>query len=827
MGKRILSFLLTLAIITAFLPLSSFEVTAAATQNSRIAISASNVSTIEGNKPYIEVILKKAKIAPSKVAVAVVAAGSGSEDVLAASRFDMSENDDKWTFQFDTAAALSSIGDVNLWFFVDDKEPISDNKCWRVDGNNPTYYFSLRGLNPKRLYASVTETPMGYTLTAYSVIGDTYFEFVKQETGVAATGTRVDIATAGSLTYDIPDLTGGYMLRYTRDGISQDIAYFRLLGGKLPLGISKAVAMKAELGHSGSEGSIDGWSTGEGSPNGRLKAWVSVNNEDFDYPVELYIVNKDTKEETFLAKSMDNGVLDAATIDAQAENPYNWGYNRNVRYFFDITIDTKFADGIYLLRARRGNDYIDIWQYEMFNGQLHGMTSGETPIKPLSVDDSAPANEYCRIFLQDESFVTSTATSYFSLDGGKKWLPLSDMGNYKKRDSKTGQLMSSKVFDKGFELWLSDTAPVSGKMPDSAKLIKFPKVGKRSGAPKLEVNYQLAHMNSDGTLNFDYYDENLWVVVEKGKTVPLGEGYLFYYGGQTENNQGYIKQTGKPDWEFGSYELPSTGIPIPESDEDNGGIMYSETSDKVSYKSIKEYYFVSTVPYIKDGVYYPASKPAKLAVSSYAKPPAMKIDYKKETMKLIAGAVFEDKQIYNGIVSVQTAKSKTEGVVSVTEMLDNDCLEGSYQIAPTAKKPASCPVFWSFAYRGTDIMELDSDSYKDKEVNITEYGKFTPSKALEFRQETEGSWSNWGGFKAPKSAGQEVEYRTKATAKSGKLIFEGEWWMDDSVILKSEDEVEVWAAGEPQAFQYRWGKSYETQNGKAPTKDGVEWTNIG
>lgn len=812
MFKRILSCLLVLMLITAFLPASAFQA-AAATQYGRMEIE---MSALAGNKPYIKVTFK---IQPEEVEFVLVPAGTKAADVSTATSLKMVENFGSWRYDFNSDDEVLDKGDFNLWFFIDgSSEPITDNKCWRAIGGDVHYYETFKGLDPIRAYAEVTGwTKTDFSMYIYSVFGATKLELVKKAGGNVI--LLENITKVGTRTYNFPaGLTGTYILRYTRGDRSQDIGYISLLGGELPFAIL-GYDTKAKLEPSSSIGVIAGWGKDINLPIGILKAYVFVAYEDFDYATELYLINKDTGSETFLARSFEaNGTL-GANVSVETDDKGRW-INGGM-YDFELIITTKPADGMYLLRVKRGKEAVNIWQFEMFNGVLYGMDPGETPIKPTTVDDPTLANEYYRIFILGET-IEATGTSYYSLDGGKKWQPISSMAEYNKRNPKTGQLNSSKIFDKGFELWFSDTAPTGKNMPDSAKLIKFPKVGKRPKSAKLAVDYQLAHLGSDGVLSFDFYDENLWVPVKKGTTEMLSEGYLYRYGGVKETNKGDLKQTGKPDWADRYYILDSKGIPIPESDEENGGIRYSETSDRVSYKTIKENYFVSTIPYIEGGVYYPASKPAKLAVSSYLKPKAMKIDYKKETIKLVAGAVFEDKRIYNGIVPATTAKSKTDGVISVTEMLDNDWLNGSYQIVPTSKKPASCPVFWEFAYRG-DMMELDKEGDRAKEINITEYGKFTPSKALEFRE----SGGKWGSFKAPKSGGASYEYRTKCTAKGGKLMFDSEWLMIDSMVFKKEYEDFVWAAGKTQTFEYKWGVNYKAKNGKTPTKDGVEWTNIG
>ncbi|MCL1820411.1 MAG: hypothetical protein FWG36_07135 [Oscillospiraceae bacterium] len=824
--KRFICCFISLLFIT--LPIIEVQAKAAVTSDDRVSVSQTIISRFVAGQTSLNVIFnigKRASVANiDEVYVAVVPAGAEKPTATDSSMKMMEGEGTFWKCLFDTDI-LYGIGDFNLWFFVDGLSPMTDNKCWRAS-NRTGYFDSFRGLDPIRPYASVNAGYFGstFTLTAHSVIeGSTKIELVKRgdETNIVYT---IAINAAGTTTHSIPNLNGGYILRYTKGDKSQDLAYLRILGGKLPFGLTYGTPRKAEVLPYSSEGAIIGWSKGEDKVSGMLVAIVSVANEDFDHNVELYLVDKDSADSTSIGKTAENGTLTSiATVDTGILG--GWNPQGPVRYFINVTIDSKPDDGTYLLQVRRGSETVDIYQFEMFNGVLYDMLPGEMPIKPLSVNDPDLLNEYYRIFIYGETVEAATATSYFSIDGGKKWKPISELSNYAKRD-KNGQQGYNKVFNKGFELWLSDKSPVKKDMPEDAKIIKFPQVGKRQKTAKLEVNYQLAHM-VNGVLAFEFGDENLWLPVEKGSSEPLRGGYIYRYGGTREDNQGYTKQTGKPDYFDRYYNLGTEGIPIPESDEDNGGVKFSESeySERISYRSIKENYFVSAVPYIDGGTYYPASKPAKLAVSSYIKPKAMKADYKKETLKLVAGAVFEDPRFYNGIVSVETAKNKSEAIISITSMLDDDCLEASYQIVPMGKKPASCPVYWELAYRGTGMMELYSEMERDREINITEYGKFRPSKALQFRLKGD---EKWGGFKAPKSGGVEYEFRSKATAKSGKMMFEGdEWYIFDSIVFKRDDEWEVWAAGKVLPFEYGWGTAYETKNGKTPGKEGIEWTNIG
>jgi hypothetical protein len=726
------------------------------------------------------------------------------------------------------------IGDYNIYLFINDAAPVTLNICWRVTRSTTLLPLvqSFSGLDPRRNSADVLITttppdrPLQFSLLSFSVKGETYLEYVKRETGQVV-GAKINITETGISTHTFPNLTGSYILRYTIDGESQNISYVRLLGGMLYFGLPDGWPSSARIGVIESRGIVNWTNSSDVTQGGNVNAQITVLGEDFDYPVEFSIVNKTTGAVVGSAhKSFEDGKINEPTVKDITDNKYSSMFlTYDINYSLGGTV---FGDGMYVGRAKRNKEEFDIFQFEVFKGRAFDMAPGETPILPLSADNPDWNNDYNRIFILGEAFVsTSSSITHYSVDGGKKWQPISEMSKLREVDTKTGRLNSAKVFDRGFELWLSDTAPSGKRMSDSANLIKFPKVGKRPGAPRLEVNYQLAHM-VDGVLDFDVWDENLWVPVERGKTELLNDRAYFYVNeGVKENSHGDERPSGKPNWAGGIFPMFNSGMPIPESCCCNGGIreIESERSERIVYRSIRQSYFVFRAPQVSGSVFFPASKPARLGVSSYLKPPSMRINYKSETMKLRAGIVFEDKRIFDGVVDAATARDKTKNIINVTELL-NEGFEASYQVAPTAKRPASGPVEWYPAERGEEF----TDEFSNREQNVIVNGKFRPSRVVEFRQKTSSGWpEKWGSFRAPKTGTEEYEFRAKATARGGRLMFDGDMWIiDDSIAFKriegEMDEIEVWAAGKAHTFEYRWGTNYHTTNGKTPTKPGIEWT---
>ncbi len=413
-----------------------------------------------------------------------------------------------------------------------------------------------------------------------------------------------------------------------------------------------------------------------------------------------------------------------------------------------------------------------------------------------------------------ESIVEGFASiSAFSIDGGTKW----KAGTPSDKDIK-------KLFDKGGVLALTNDYDTKAKAPNkgvsfkaavmeddgttvkteaveyvpSAVLIKFDKIDPRATAPKLAVNYTI-YKDDTGKTN------GAWTVVEKGKTAEYAVNTLAIAAPADG------KKLGADDvwYNWGKLVSPDpddSTKTIKESCEE-GGVWVKDLPE--TGKVLKSAYFVKVGFTVNttDKKYVAASKPIKLNVSSLIKAPNLKVDYKKETMKLKApmnvyfgtevaladktpdaivkgknadgvavwpgadnGLIVipadkkDDAKIPAGVDTVMTPAFKTDAdgnivldangkAVATKEGEENTIL--AWQGA-TDKKPASGKQTIKLAIRAVT---------PEEDIAVTEgKGKVTMDKTL---QAFDATKKKWGGF--PKlTRKSDVLVRVKTTAKQNK-----------------------------------------------------------
>ncbi|MCL2083648.1 MAG: hypothetical protein FWH06_00135 [Oscillospiraceae bacterium] len=719
------------------------------------------------------------------------------------------------TFMVGFVDAKIGIGDYNFYFFVkteDDSYIISESKCYRMYPERTLfgYYEILNGLNPPR-ESLVLPYWNPLAETEFDVLwyndehksedekANTYVEilvfgyetgktrFYLQRYGVEPEWEHARIVEGvGYATYTVTGTTGLFTLHYTVDGGEtwRPLGYLAMLNGRImqyPMSPDKPPPKAV----------VDIFASDTGRyGDGKIEASIVVKDEDYSTATSIVLAN--TASETSLQSWESFDFSGFVTENAAPEHKRKTGSQsmESVTYKFSVT-PPELGDGVYSVSVARGAEVFECFRLEVFGGEYHTMFAGELSIKPLEAD-AAYDGDYIRLWLASESLRIPAGQQSFSLNGGDKWDVIS-----KFKDDKL-----SSYIDKGMELCFADKAPdpASKKPPADAKIIRFPKVAKRDAAPKIAVNYRLAHMK-DGKLVFGADDLNMWVPVEKNApNTAIGAGYVYRFEGVAEKN-GQPRPSGKPNTASGFNPLPAEGIAVHESES-------NETNRGMAYKSVKRSYFVYTEAAYIDGVYRPPSKPAKLSVSSYTKPPKMAVNYKTETIKLTKGIVLDLKELYDGVVSDADAKKQHD----ISEFMNAGRFGVAYRVPPTDKKPASGIAFYAAAFRA-DKSELVSA--------IDDNGKFKPAKDIEFRKK---GADKWGSFKAASSAGihKEYEYRVKNSAKSGKLQYYGGdvWGVDDNW---KDDDTQVYAAGPPQDFEYEWA-TWEDERGK--TKSGIVYTNL-
>ena len=232
---------------------------------------------------------------------------------------------------------------------------------------------------------------------------------------------------------------------------------------------------------------------------------------------------------------------------------------------------------------------------------------------PLIINGSSNGYE---INLTAETLTVPTPTSIqaYSTDGvGKKWTAVkTGVDLFNPKTGAFGTAKFAKLLDKGMTLWLYCGTNFGVKElpdhPDDPDIIKFTEIKKRDPAPKAAVDYQIG-ADMTGATTGD------WVLVAKSTGTLLKAGIEIAAAdskGKTPDGNGYGK----------FYDGATNGIPMKEMD---------------GTKVVKSVYFARYAPKLSNDIYYPASKSAKITVSSETKAPKYKADYKKEVIKLKKG----------------------------------------------------------------------------------------------------------------------------------------------------------------------------------------------
>lgn len=241
----------------------------------------------------------------------------------------------------------------------------------------------------------------------------------------------------------------------------------------------------------------------------------------------------------------------------------------------------------------------------------------------------------------------------YSLDGGTKW---------KKGKLPSDAAKFSKLLDKGMTLWLADkynekaikedkTVVAEKGVPDTAKVIKFPEIGKR---PKANIE-KLAPFYSDNT-------PTKWMLCKKGSTeytAPEGT----YEWAETSNGK-----TATGDWK----SIPADGYDI------------KAPGTKVTY-------LFRTAAIASSGAYTPASKIFKVKPVAFQKAPKYKAPTAKKgvaTLKLKKGDFGKvGDKVYGSLTAATALKIVNEVSDDTSEILGGELV--TIWKAATGKKPRS------------------------------------------------------------------------------------------------------------------------------------------
>jgi hypothetical protein len=753
--------------------------------------------------------------AEEDVKIAIVPAGTPPGDITEAQKLPVKRVNNGLRSPFRVAVNILAylIGDHNVYVFAEGMSaPITDGKCYRFRRQGIPIIWE--GLDPLRSFAVLEGTGVlnQFVLNVYFYSPNRTFAELAAPDG--STVLREPINSVGLLTFNIPaGLSGAYLLRVTGDdgGSWQSLSYLLLLNSDIMN--RRSFGTTIDILHRKPSGLFNSRiSSAEirlvetlSSPMTLISAQV-VLEEDFEADTELV-----------LGKLAGGEVTDTVLLLSSADAPFaqdvnmvwrsfGWeGYSFPSRYPFIYTFRYDLgavpleAGRIYALIARRGGQTMELCRFEALSEKyVLPIARGELIVAPSSSDlefippdDENPRRVPPRIMLTEGRIIIPEGVKSYTTDG-RKWRNIETLNS-------AGM---NRLFDKGMTLTFSDAEVSKGAKapPADSGYIKFPGINRRGKAPKVGIDYALAH-TVNGKVVFDVFDENLWVAVARGTTNILSEGYMYYEEGWSgERDRG----TGRPNFTRGADLLYKEGMPIFESDYDyDSG---DNDSDFFSYRTTRTSYFITTVPGQAGDAYNPPSRPARLRVSSLIKPKTVKTNYKRETVRLPAGAVVEDPSIYRGIVTAEDAKNP----VSITPLLDSRFPGFAYVMAPTAKKPASVFVDVQFAPRNPGrtpaaVWEMEKDGRSVREIFVNEStGRLRVGRGIEFRKK--GS-ERWGRFKIPKDPNEEWEYRFKATARGSRMMNDFEmFFIDDARAIRrikgDTHIVDLFAAGAARPLYY-------------------------
>lgn len=303
----------------------------------------------------------------------------------------------------------------------------------------------------------------------------------------------------------------------------------------------------------------------------------------------------------------------------------------------------------------------------------------------------------------------------YSTDAGKTW--------------KTGTLTDTafvKLLDKSLELWLcymnyNSKAKKPQGSGDEHNIIAFAKINKRATTPTLVVNYEIGEDMGSGTGEFLLTERNGATAVKDSIEIGVPD-----FAGKKVNSFGFGK----------FYSGEENGIPLAKMS--NG-------------KVVKSVYFVRTAPTQNGDTYTAASKPKKITVAGEQKPPQLKIDYKKEIIKLKKGDAY-----LIGSDEAFTVVTKQKGNIEL-DISDAITCGASIKIkkAATANKPATA------VQTITPVARITLENV----TLICSNGRMTlDTKKYEVYDEVK---KKWGGAPKPTASG-EYSVRLKSTAKVTK-----------------------------------------------------------
>ncbi|GHU37647.1 hypothetical protein FACS1894105_10160 [Clostridia bacterium] len=279
-------------------------------------------------------------------------------------------------------------------------------------------------------------------------------------------------------------------------------------------------------------------------------------------------------------------------------------------------------------------------------------------------------------------------------------------------------------------------------------------------APKFVVNYAISADDTNTTAG-------KWVLTKaKGAKVGLTADELGVlavgYAGSGKDPVDLFDDNGDQFW--GAF---------PDAD----GLSVKST--EVDAKPGNQLYYVKYAPYVDAGIAYAATPAQKIKVADQIKNPQIKVDYKKDLVKLKKGQSIAFKVGSNQVTTIKYDGTKgtgvdAKGIVSLTEVLDSsDATVISLWVRASEKKPSSATV----VYEGDTKRPVTEENA----ALAPEKGKLKLDKTLEVYDTAK---KKWGGLpKVTKSGTFDVRLKATKEAPAGTTktltITWGNWNQED------------------------------------------------
>ena len=416
----------------------------------------------------------------------------------------------------------------------------------------------------------------------------------------------------------------------------------------------------------------------------------------------------------------------------------------DLKEFYALTIFKENADlGVYAI-YRTGTQPCFEWYWSEGTVQFDIHLKGESgdsenfdsgivynkkDVIVYAKDASGENTEGTYINLTTEKFVTDLDYKCYSIDGGEKW---------KAATKKLTDKNISSMLNKGMTFVIADKFDSKAKKPSNDAIVyTFATLNARPAAPKFKVDYAEYADQTGAT-------RGQWALTDASGAVLTSADLVKLDIGATDSKGKTVTEAGYGSW-------PSTG----------GLNVAPIDGTKVAAHT----YFVRVAPTTDT----PASKVVKVKVKGQQKAPKLKVDYKKETLK-----VKKDMIVYFDDTPSASAEKATGELKAYSDLagkyiiVDEEMAKNGIDISAYITNERNTIMVWSGATSkkastaAQTIVLAARQEIAEEELSPSG-GKLKLDKKYEVYDEAKDKWGS-----LPKvEASCELKIRLKATAKGG------------------------------------------------------------